>query len=156
MRQRTHHVAVIAALLGVATWQAAIAAEPVTRDLALTQDGSLQGQVFTSAGQPHTDAQVLLVAQNGAPRAATTDANGKFQFAGVQPGVYHLASAGHGGMVRVWQARQAPPNAHDAALIATGPIQRGQGGAWNNPLWMTGLVALAIALPLTLANKSGS
>lgn len=147
------------ALLGICS--TTLAAGPASRDLSLTRDGLLRGQVLTAEGQAVKGATVVLSKIGQPALSVKTAENGKFQFAGVAPGVYQLASAGRGGTVRVWNSELAPPKAHDGALIVSGDVARGkffggEGGMFSNPLCLTLIVAAAIAIPLALADDDGS
>ena len=147
------------ALLGICS--TTLAAGPASRDLSLSRDGSLRGQVLTAEGQAVAGTEVVLTKTGQAPVAVKTAKDGKFEFNGVAPGIYQLASQGRGGTVRVWNSEIAPPKAHDGALIVTGDVARGQffggeGGIFSNPLCLTLIVAAAIAIPLALNDDGGS
>lgn len=85
-RGEVHHV-------GLADGQAA------TFDLAAAQPpttGDLEGTLLTHAGDPATN-RVLTLLRDGAPAAsATSDADGRFRFTQVAPGVYRIDAAGVG------------------------------------------------------------
>ena len=163
MNQRFQRLGAMLALLATFTTTAVAAAPPASRDLVLSSQGELRGQVYSNSGQPK--ASTVALVRHGAPKGTKptlveTDDAGKFSVANVTPGVYDLICEGHGGTVRVWDNKLAPPKAHDAAMIVVGKVERGQfpwgGGFWSNPLWLTGLVAAAIAIPLALSDDSGS
>ena len=146
------------ALIGILS-STAVAAAPASRDLALSEAGQLRGQVYQGNGQTLASKTVSLLKHGEQkPVQVTTDAKGQFAIANVEPGLYHLVCDGHGGAVRVWKHELAPPKSHDAAMIVVGEVERGKfgNGFWSNPLWLTGLVAAAIAIPLALSDSSGS
>ncbi len=65
--------------------------------------GSLNGVVLNSAGTPMPRAEVSWQAADGTrPHFMHTDVNGRFQVAGVRPGLYELR-AETGGMWSDWQ-----------------------------------------------------
>ena len=152
-----HRLATILALLGICTSTVLAAAPTTSRDLSLTKDRQLQGQVVNVQGQGVAGLEVEISAANGLRRVVKTDKEGKFSFTKVEGGLYQLAAAGRGGLVRVWRSDLAPPKAHDGALIIQGDeVARGEflggNGFFSNPLCLTLLVAGAIAIPLALDN----
>lgn len=80
----------------VQTWQlvlavALVAAVLTTPASAQLQTGSLFGSVVTPGGDPLPGAAVTL-SGGGAPQVQTSDAQGRFRFPGLAPGVYRLAA----------------------------------------------------------------
>ena len=131
-----------------------------TRDVALTADGKLRGQVVNQQGVVQAKMPVVL-SQRGQPVAAVrTDDAGKFELAQLRGGVYQLHTTGGVGSYRVWTNHTAPPSAvgkvlltHDEA-VAMGQRRGGKiMGLLTNPWVIGGVVATAIAVPVAIHNS---
>ena len=163
------------ALAGIFGNQLTLAASPATprpaapahrvavRDIALLDGGVLRGQVVDAAGAAQANTKVAIARQDAVVATLTTNADGRFEVAGLSGGVYQIISAHSGGAFRIWSARTAPPAAEREVLLVTGEdVVRGQGapgGAlrWlGNPWVLGGIVATAIIVPLALDKKGGS
>ena len=129
---------------------------PIVTDVALHQGGALVGHVVNSGNAALENVQVALYAKGKHLATSTTDKNGRFSFAGLNNGVYEVATYNGGGVYRAWNENTAPPAAKPSALIVDGSdVVRGQGPARGLaiPLIIAGLVATAIAVPVALHNS---
>lgn len=125
-------------------------------DVALDDQGRLQGIVLDKTGRPLALASVA-VSQSGRPVAAIqTDYQGRFAVAGLRGGVYQVQAPHRTAVVRLWAPRTAPPGAADRLVITpASDTVRAQGGGGimqfvTNPWVLGGVVAAAIAIPLAL------
>ena len=167
--------AAVFALAGIFGNQLALAASPATprpsapasrvavRDIALLDGGVLRGQVVDAAGTAQANTKVAIARQDAVVATATTNDDGRFEFAGLSGGVYQIISPQSSGAYRIWSARTAPPSAEREVLLVAGEdVVRGQGpqgGAlrWlGNPWVLGGIVATAIIVPLALDKRGGS
>lgn len=132
---------------------------PKVADVALTEGGTLVGQVVTADGLPVRDMPVLLQDQRASTVELKTNKDGYFAAKNVSPGVYRLAAADEQGVYRLWAPKTAPPTAQKGALLVAGDeVARGQhGNALRNMLanpWIVGgIVAAAIAIPVAVHNS---
>lgn len=133
----------------------------VTCDLALGPGGVLKGQVVDAQGAPCANAPVRLV-KSGLGAKTTipcrTDADGRFQFAGLSGGVYSVETTAGVMVYRVWAPNTAPPSAIAEALVVEGQAVRGNLSNVPPLGWaLIGLgVAAAIAIPLALDDDDAS
>jgi hypothetical protein len=132
---------------------------PAVVDVALADGGVLHGQVVDLQGTGVTGVPVSVKDKDRSVAAATTTADGRFSVQGLKGGVYQVA-AGQGqgqGIFRLWTAKAAPPSAKNNAIVYT---QLGTGGGFKmlltNPIFIAGVVATAIAVPVALANNRPS
>ena len=128
---------------------------PVVTDIVLHQGGALVGHVVNPGNVALENVQVALYAKDKHLATSTTDKNGRFLFAGLNNGVYEVATYNGGGVYRAWNEKIAPPAAKPSALIVNGSdVVRGQGPerGLGIPLVIAGLVATAIAVPIALHN----
>lgn len=143
--------------VGLLTAQVAQAAVPVVRDIALQSSGTLQGQVLDTQGVPQAGVPVAI-AQNGQMITnTTTDQEGRFHLVNLRGGVYELQTPMGNGAYRLWAPRTAPPAAQDGVLVVSGDnVVRGFhnhggfAGLASNPWCLAAIVALAIAIPLSM------
>lgn len=160
---------VLLACTGLLAGQAAQAARPIIRDIALQPGGVLNGQVLNEQAVAQGQAQIAVVYQGKPLTVTETDKEGRFLLAGLEPGVYELHLAQGGGAFRVWAPRTAPPAADQGILLVQdsrvvrgifhgGGLHNGGGhfGWLANPWVLAGIVALAIALPLALDGDDAS
>ena len=101
-------------------------ARSAVRDISLDTQGSLRGTLVNTEGKPQGERDVVLLRGNEVLGTAKTQADGTFAIKQVRSGTYELASAKAVNLVRVWQARSAPPSAQPTAMIVEGPVVRGQ------------------------------
>lgn len=99
----------------------------VARDVELSSDGALHGQVFTSEGRTVANAQVELRYRGQAVAKATTGRHGEFFITGVRGGAHELAVGSMTSPVRIWKNGAAPEGAVDGIVVsADEQIVRGQ------------------------------
>jgi hypothetical protein len=132
-------------------------------DVALAEDGSLNGQVLDLQGVPAAGATVAVVHQGEVVATVQTDSQGRYSVSGLNTGLYQVVTAQGITVCRVWTAKAAPPAAQAEALVIDGAhLMRGglHGRPWgsflSNPWVLGGIVAAAIAIPLALDRKNGS
>jgi hypothetical protein len=106
------------------------------RDIELTADGVLRGQVFTSEGRAVPNAQVELRYRGQAVAKATTGQQGEFLISNVRGGAHELAVGSLESPVRVWKSGTAPDGAIEGIVIsADEDIVRGQAcDPYGNPV----------------------
>ncbi|MEW4530270.1 carboxypeptidase-like regulatory domain-containing protein [Maioricimonas sp. JC845] len=116
-------------------------------DVALTRNGTLQGQLVDSQGRPLAG-RTVAVRQSGRDVARTmTASDGVYRLAPLSPGVYEVVAEGQSRSLRIWTHHAAPPTARPLAILVTGndPI-RAQGYEEPFPPWLVtlgGTAALA-------------
>lgn len=146
--------------------ESAPAAKPLAIDVALQPEGLLVGQVVSATGEPLSQSEVKLRLHDGREAVAKTNEQGGFAFRGVR-GVVTLHSDKTAAVVRTWAPGTAPPSATPALLLVEGDeVARGQhyAGARTqgfvdrskrlmaNPLFVAGVIATAVAIPVAIAN----
>lgn len=105
------------------------ARKQVARDIELTSDGTLQGQVRTSEGQLVENAEVELRYQGTPIARTTTGARGEFFITGVRGGAHDLHVGSMASPVRLWKSGTAPEGAVEGVVVAGNEnIVRGQAG----------------------------
>jgi hypothetical protein len=92
-------------------------ADSPIHDLALGADGTLEGWVVDSSGQPLPKQIVRLRSSGGRAAETSTDAAGRFAFRPRGGGVYGIETQGSVHFCRVWTAQAAPPAAHRGPLL---------------------------------------
>lgn len=101
----------------------------IVRDLSLTKDGILEGQVsdVKKAASSGVVVSVRQVKERKEVHRAKTDDKGRFAVPYLKPGTYYIvAGTGHG-VYRVWANDIAPPKALKAArIISDKSLVRGQ------------------------------
>lgn len=105
-------------------------AERPMRDVALTQSGTFTGRVIDETGKP-LDGVVVRLARRGdeATSETTTDSEGRFRFAKLKGGVYHLQTPQSETTYRMWSADAAPAQALKTVVVSgSGPVMRAQLG----------------------------
>jgi hypothetical protein len=126
-------------------------------DVRLTDEGALSGKLVDPSGQPLGRQMIVLHQAGRALARAETDTKGDFLFSKVRGGVYQMRIDTRAVSCRVWARDVAPPVARDRLLIVTGtPIVRGQqpiGAVFSNPLFVGGVLAAAIAIPVAVHNS---
>ena len=99
----------------------------IIRDLSLTKDGLLQGQVSNAKKAAASGVAVSIRKERKEVHRTKTDDKGRFEVRGLKPGIYYVvAGTGHG-LYRVWASDIAPPKALKAArIISDKTLVRGQ------------------------------
>lgn len=124
---------------------AADAAAPVIRDIALTSDGAFQGQFIGQDGQPVSAAAVVIRANGDAVANSVTDVEGRFEVAGLQPGVYEVSVGSTTETIRVWSNESAPPTAATAALMSQDVVRAQFGTDYGAMGVVFGLIGIGLA-----------
>ncbi len=135
-------------------------------DVALQTEGRLLGQLVDKQGRPLAATNIQL--SDGRTQWRTqTDAQGRFQLAGLSGANYQLQVGGKIQSLRAWATGTAPPSAaSDLLLVQDGEVILAQnctspacGSAverlkrpFANPWVIGGLVAAAIAIPVAINN----
>ena len=132
-------------------------AKPKLRNVELTHDGAVQGQVLDIHSRPVADTVVEISTKNG-KRTAKTDDNGQFVVTGFKGGVcvIQVDEAKYG--ARLWKHKTAPPKSLKQFSVVNDPgyVVRGQSvdgmlcglthAQWLGLLLVAGgIVAIAIA-----------
>lgn len=91
---------------------------PVARDVELTGDGTLYGQIYTSEGRVVENAPIELRYQGTTVARATTGANGSFAIAGVRGGAHDLSVGSTTTSVRLWKNGTAPVGSVESLVFA--------------------------------------
>lgn len=94
-------------------------------ELQMQADGSIRGKVVDRQGKSLANASVKISNRVGSA-AVQTDAQGMFAIQGVGVGEYVIGLGNGTQKVRVWNARTAPPNTAQLALLVVGDAVRGQ------------------------------
>jgi hypothetical protein len=149
---------IVAALVSgmvCAPWATAMAADStvsaaeLVNDVALTEEGTLSGQVVNRQGAPLANVPVRILYEGYEVAKTTTDERGTFQVTGLRGGVHVVATDSGASAVRLWTSRAAPPAARPALLLTSEQIAaRGQldGGInWNLVLGATLLTGIAVS-----------
>ncbi len=99
----------------------------IVRDLSLTKDGVLQGQVSNAKKAAAANVTVSVRKDRKEVHRTKTDDKGRFEVKGLKPGTYYVvAGTGHG-LYRVWASTIAPPKAlKSARIISDKTLIRGQ------------------------------
>lgn len=132
----------------------------VVRDVELSANGTLYGQVFTSDGRPIENAAVELRHQGNAVARTATSSNGEFAIEGVRGGAHEVAVGSLATPVRLWQPGTAPAGALKGLAIAGNEqIVRGQyydeyGNPIGGPIPVTGGFGLIDCVTLAMVGTS--
>jgi hypothetical protein len=107
----------------------------VARDVELTSDGTLHGQIYTSEGHVVENAPIELRYQGTTVARAMTGANGDFAITGVRGGAHDLSIGTASTSVRLWKNGTAPVGAVESLVFAGDEnIVRGQAcDEYGNP-----------------------
>ena len=99
----------------------------IIKDVELSKDGTLYGQVFTPEGQKVADAIVQLRYQGTAIAAAKSNSAGQFAIGNVRGGAHEVVIGSLSSPVRLWSAGTAPNSATNGIVVkADERIVRGQ------------------------------
>lgn len=131
---------------------------PVIHDVALGEQGALQGMVVNGQGAPMAKATVLVRQGKAAAGQAVTSDDGRFKVVGLRGGVYEVSSGQGAGTFRLWAAQTAPPAAKNGVLVVAQPLTvRGQMPLENfltsDAFVLTAIGAAAIAIPVAIHNS---
>lgn len=100
----------------------------VARDIELTSDGTLSGQIYTSEGRVVENAAIELRYQGTTVARAMTGANGDFAITGVRGGAHDLSIGTATTSVRLWKNGTAPAGSVESLVFAgEESVIRGQG-----------------------------
>lgn len=144
---RTHtlftRVACIAVCFGVLLSGPVMAgAKGIIKDIELSADGTLYGQIAASQGHPVSDAVIQLKYQGTSIAATKSNADGRFAISGVRGGAHEVVFGASRSPVRLWASGTAPKGAKPG-LVITNPstVVRGQDYDQNgNPIYYEGSV----------------
>ncbi len=109
--------------------------QQVARDVELTGDGTLYGQIYTTEGRAVENATVELRYQGVTVAQAMTGKNGDFEVTGVRGGAHDLRVGSASTAVRLWKNGTAPAgSAENLVLAADENVVRGQAyDEYGNP-----------------------
>ncbi|MEQ8849604.1 carboxypeptidase-like regulatory domain-containing protein [Botrimarina sp.] len=142
------------------------APRPRVIDVELQPQDLLVGQLVDASGRPLPGERVTVTLADGRQAEATTNADGGFAFRDVQ-GLATVWTNDSLAVTRAWKPGAAPPSATPALLLVEDQqVARGQHYAhprtqqvfdrgkrlMANPLFVAGVVATAVAIPVALAN----
>lgn len=136
-------------------------------DISLHNSAFVVGQLVSAEGKPVAGAEVRMTLADGRTATTQTDVQGGFAFRGAT-GAAYLTAYNAEQVVRVWDAKTAPPKAALAVLMVQhNEVARGQHYAGQdannfintskrlmaNPLFVAGAVATAVAIPVAIHNS---
>jgi hypothetical protein len=99
----------------------------IIKDVELSRNGTLVGQVFTPEGKAVSDAPVYLRYQGTPIAAARSNSEGRFAIEGVRGGAHEIVVGALNHPVRLWSNGTAPKSATAGAVLsADETIVRGQ------------------------------
>jgi len=128
------------------------------RDVALSEQGWLFGQIVDPQGRPLPNTMVALRQRDRVVANAVASEGGLFSVGGLRSGVYEITTGRTSGIYRLWAPGTAPPGAQRGALIVErGSPVRGQQpvAMWLGQPWVLAIVvAAAIAIPVALHNAA--
>lgn len=107
----------------------------MARDVELSADGTLHGQVLNAEGQFVENAQVELRFQGTTVARTATTQDGRFEIGGVRGGAHDLTVGSVATPVRLWKTGTAPQGAvSDVVISASEHVVRGQAmDQYGNP-----------------------
>jgi hypothetical protein len=133
------------------------AAAPAVVDVAMSDGGTLHGQLIDLQGGNATGVPVSVKTQNQKAIQTTTVKDGHFTVSGLKGGVYQVGAGQGQGVYRLWTAKAAPPSAQKHAIVFTqGLMGGGPKMLLANPIVVAGVVATAVAVPVAVANSQPS
>jgi len=115
-------------------------------DVVPDPNSGLSGRFLDGEGQPVDGAIATLSQHRQVVARTSTDRSGAYQFAQVQPGVYHVTLGTQTQTIRVWNSNLAPPAAQQlVTTVRADQIVRGQlgliGGSIGSTVGTVGGVA---------------
>lgn len=90
----------------------------ISRDIELSETGSLAGRVVSTAGEPLADAAVRLQYSGAAVAETRTNAEGRFVIRGVRGGDHTLNVGSSSTPLRLWTSGTAPAVARNEVVVA--------------------------------------
>lgn len=136
-----------------------------TVDVQLDDKRGLTGQVVDVQGRPVPNAAVT-VSNSKRQWHAVTDKQGKYRVASLQGGSYLVRVGDQLKQTRAWAPGTAPPHANKGLMMVHGNhLIRGQaycgtpvgghgvGDVVSHPLFIGGVIAAAIAIPIAIHNS---
>jgi hypothetical protein len=142
-----------------AGWAADASPKTFMTDVALSDGGTLQGQVVDLQNMGQPGVPIVLRSQNRDVVKTVTNAEGQFSAQDLHGGVYNIATTQGENTFRLWAPRTAPPAAQQSAIVY---VQNGGGGGGGlkavlgHPLVLPALIATAIAVPVALSSNHHS
>ncbi|MEQ9409000.1 MAG: carboxypeptidase-like regulatory domain-containing protein [Fuerstiella sp.] len=99
----------------------------IIKDVELSQEGVLYGQIYSSQGQVVPNAVVQLRYQGAAVAAARSNTQGQFAISGVRGGAHEVVVGPLRSPVRLWAVGAAPKSATKGIVVAIDEtVVRGQ------------------------------
>ncbi len=141
------HFCAWVACLGVLSPAATFGATPdvlqsrsasLIKDVELSANGTLDGQIVDQQGNQVSGAAVTLLQGNQQVAQTRTDTSGSFSVPGLRGGTYQIASVHGVNVYRAWAVETAPPTAADSVLLVSQQsVVRGQcpGGCGTQPAY---------------------
>lgn len=121
-------------------------ATELVRDVALTDTGTLKGQVLNAQGQPQAGVDVTVRQSGEVLATAQTAVDGGFDFPGMKAGVYEIISGDRADLYRVWATGTAPPAAVSSVLLVSdaGLVRAKKGGIdWQKTAMISGIIIVS-------------
>ncbi|REK25704.1 MAG: carboxypeptidase regulatory-like domain-containing protein [Planctomycetota bacterium] len=143
-------------------------AGPQVVDIELATGGILRGRVVDARGVPQVDAEVTLAQQQRTIASTRSGADGQFTMSNLKGGTYHAVTQHGVSVFRLWAHETAPPRAPSSVmLVSDASIVAGQHAPLKLPhaplkVWLAdpfviaGIVAIATAVPIAVANSRDS
>lgn len=104
------------------------------KDVELTKDGTLYGQIYTPEGRVVPNATIQLRYQGKSVAAARSNEQGRFAISGVRGGAHDVVVGAVHSPVRLWANGAAPQVATQGIVVAADEtIIRGQDGYYESP-----------------------
>ena len=131
----------------------------ITQDVALDDNGFLQGVVVNDAGLLQAGVDVLVTAASDGTVVGQTSTNaaGHYQVKLTRGGLYQLSVGQQTTLLRCWAGATAPPVATQQLMVSVDPQLRGQispsACGLGSPWVIAGLVTAAIVIPIALHNN---
>lgn len=124
-------------------------------DIALAEDGVLNGNVVNEQGEGIADTTVSVRFNQKDVAKVKTDQNGRFQVKNLRAGQHLIVSGKEAAVVRFWAADSAPPKSRDSVLLVKGsPVVRAQlGGLSMVDLVVVGLAGAALGVAIDNNDK---
>jgi hypothetical protein len=126
--------------------------KPLVTDVALSDAGTLEGQVIDTQNGGLAGVPVTIRSQDREVAQTTTAANGHFVVQNLRGGVYQVATVQGDGTFRLWAPRTAPPAAGKRAIVyVQNCSDNGLKRILGHPLVLPAVIATAIAVPIAVS-----